>query len=65
MAKNLVKNNKQPIAAEPQMGNMEARAASGNLEMGAAYNAPLKNNMKRMQEAKHMGAMPNSGNGQF
>lgn len=63
MAKNLVKNNKQPIAMEKDTQNMEAMARSGNLEMGAAYDAPLKSNAKR--EKPHMGKLPGSGQGQF
>ena len=64
MAKNLVKNNKQPKAMEAiAPRDMEALAASGNLEAGAAYEAPMKSNAKRLQP--HLGQMPASGQGKF
>lgn len=63
MAKNLVKNNKQPVAMEMGARDMEAMAKSPNLEKDAAYMAPLKNNA--MREKPHMGAMPPKGSGKF
>ena len=61
MAKNMVKKNNP--AMERAVNDMDARARSGNLEKGAAYMAPLKNNAKR--EQPHLGAMPKSGDGKF
>lgn len=61
MAKNLVKHNNPGI--EMGVGDMDARARSGNYEREAAHMAPLKNNAKR--EKPHLGAKPKSGSGKF
>lgn len=63
MAKNLVKNNAQPMAMEMGAQNMEAKAASPNLVKSAAYEAPLKVNADRNKP--HLGAMPPKGSGKF
>ena len=65
MAKNLVKNNPQPVAKE--MGaslEPEAMAASKNLKAGAAYEAPMMVNAARARQ-EHLGAMPRRGSGKF
>jgi len=63
MAKNLVKNNKQPMAMEAGAQSAEAKAASQNLKVGAAYEAPMKVNA--MHDEPHHGNMPNNGSGKF
>jgi len=63
MAKNLVKNNAQPVAMEMGAKNHEAAAASPNLERSAAYDAPMRNNAAR--EMPHLGNKPRSGDGKF
>jgi len=49
MAKNLVRNNKQPMGMELGAQNHEAKAASPNLVKSAAYEAPMKVNADRNQ----------------
>lgn len=58
---NLVK--KDNPGKEMGVNDIDAMARSKNLEKGAAYNAPLINNMKR--EKPHMGNMPKPGDGKF
>ncbi len=65
MAKNLVKNNKQPVAMEKGASMApEMMAASPNYMKGAAYEAPMKVNAARKAQ-EHMGAMPMKGDGKF
>lgn len=65
MAKNLVKNNAQPVAAEKGVSlSPEALAASPNYVAGAAYEAPMKVNRDRAA-VQHEGAMPAKGSGKF
>ncbi len=65
MAKNLVKNNKQPMAAEKGVSMApEMMAASPNYVKGAAYEAPMKVNAARAA-VQHEGAMPAKGSGKF
>lgn len=64
MAKNLVKNNKQPMAVEKGVSmSPDAIAASPNLG-SFAHEAPMKVNAARAAQ-QHMGEMPNSGSGKF
>lgn len=63
MAKNIVKNMKQPVAMSAGVKSREAEAASKDLKAGAAYEAPMANNAKR--NMPHLGAMPAKGDGRF
>ena len=65
MAKNLVKNNAQPMAAEKGASmSPEMQAKSPNMVSGAAHAAPMMVNAARVAD-KHMGGMPRSGTGKF
>lgn len=57
MSKNVSQAPQPMMAMEANVSNMEAKVKSGNLMSGAAYEAPMMNNQKRMAQS-HIGNMP-------